>query len=82
VDQLIRVELAKRSGTSPERIDALVELGILTPQADGSFRPADIQRVKLIDALERSGILLERGARSVRDTNSIPKPLWPLSRDA
>jgi adenylate cyclase len=66
MDDLMRVELAKRSGSSPERIDGLVELGIVTPQVDGSFRPADIQRVKLLDALERSGIRLEDLARAVR----------------
>lgn len=66
MDQLTRVELAERTGSRPERIDGLVELGILTPLADGSFRPADIQRVKLIDALERSGNLLEDLGRAVR----------------
>ncbi len=66
MDQLSRVELAERSGSSPERIDRLVELGVITPQADRSFRPADIQRVKLIDALERSGIRLEDLGRAVR----------------
>ncbi len=66
MDHLTRVELAERSGSSPERIDVLVELGILTPQADGSFRPADLQRAKLIDALDRSGILLEDLGRAVQ----------------
>jgi adenylate cyclase len=66
VDQLSKVELAERSGISPERIDGLVELGIVSPQADRSYRPADIQRVKLIDALERSGIRLEDLGRAVR----------------
>ena len=66
MDQLNRLELAERSGSSPERIDRLVEQGILTLQADGSFTPADIQRVKLIETLERSGIQVEDLGRAVR----------------
>jgi hypothetical protein len=65
VDHLASVELAERSGGSTEHIDELVELGILTPQAKGSFRTADIQRVKPIETLERSGILLEDLGRPV-----------------
>jgi len=66
VDQLTRVGLAQRSGSSPEFIDGLLELGILTPQADGSFTLVDIQRVKLVDALERSGVHVEDLGRAVR----------------
>jgi adenylate cyclase len=66
VDQLSRVELTERSGASPELIEGLVEQGILTPREDSSFTTADIQRVKLIDALERSGIQLEDLGRAVR----------------
>src|SRR2546427_3317044 len=66
MDGLTKVGLAERSGTSPEHIDRLAELGIVNPQADGSFRPADIQRVKLIDALESSGIQIDDLGRAVR----------------
>lgn len=59
MDQLTDVELAQRSGSSPEQIGRLVTLGIVIPGTDGSFRPVDIQRVKFIDALERSGIGVE-----------------------
>lgn len=55
-----------RLGSSPECIDDLVELKILTPQADGLFTGADVQRVKLIDALERSGVRVEDLGRAVR----------------
>jgi hypothetical protein len=40
VDHLPRYELVARSGSSPEH-DDLVDLRILTPQADGSFTGAD-----------------------------------------
>jgi adenylate cyclase len=66
MDDLTQVGLAERSGSSAERIDVLVELGILTPHSDGSFRPTDIQRVKLIDEIERSGIRLQDLGRAVR----------------
>ncbi len=66
MDDLTQVGLAERSGSTPERIDQLVELGILTPQADGSFRPADIQRVRLTDALEGSGIRVEDLGQAIR----------------
>jgi adenylate cyclase len=57
--------LAERSGASPAHIERLVELGILSPYTDGSFRPSDIQRVKMIDALERSGISVEDIGKAV-----------------
>ncbi|HEX6263034.1 MAG TPA: adenylate/guanylate cyclase domain-containing protein [Actinomycetota bacterium] len=69
MDDLTKAELSQRSGKPPEYIDRLVELGILTPLSDGSFRSADIQRVKLIDALVRSGIRLEDLSRAVRSGN-------------
>jgi adenylate cyclase len=65
MEGLAKVELVERSGTRLEHIDRLIELGILTSQADGTFRPSDIQRVKLIDALERSGISLDDLGRAV-----------------
>jgi adenylate cyclase len=49
-------ELARRAAVTPERVEQLVELGILAPAHDGSFRPSDIQRIRLVDAFERSGV--------------------------
>jgi adenylate cyclase len=64
VDGLSEAELAERSGATAEHIARLMELGILAPQG-GAFRPSDIQRVKLIEALESSGISLEDIGRAV-----------------
>ncbi len=61
---LSEAELAERSGATVGRIARLTELGILAPQA-GAFRLSDIQRVKLIDALERSEISLEDIGRAI-----------------
>jgi DNA-binding transcriptional MerR regulator len=49
-------ELAERSGVNAQRLRQLVDLGILSPDAAGRFQPADIQRVRIIEALERAGI--------------------------
>jgi DNA-binding transcriptional MerR regulator len=39
-----------------QRLRQLVDLGILSPDAAGRFQPADIQRVRIIQALDRAGI--------------------------
>jgi adenylate cyclase len=62
---LTEAELAERSASTPEHLGRLVELGILVRLEDGSFRPSDIQRVRLVDALDRSGISLEDIGRAV-----------------
>jgi adenylate cyclase len=49
-------ELAERSGVNAQRLRQLVDLGILRPDAAGRFQPADIQRVRIIQALDRAGI--------------------------
>jgi adenylate cyclase len=66
VHPLRRVDLAEQSGCSLELVDGLVEQGILTPREGGSFTPADIQRVKLIGELGRSGVQVEDLGRAVR----------------
>jgi DNA-binding transcriptional MerR regulator len=48
--------LAERSGVNVPRLRQLVDLGILSPDAAGRFQPADIQRVRIIQALDRAGI--------------------------
>ena len=49
-------ELAERSGVNVQRLRQLVDLGVLGPDAAGRFQPADIQRVRIIQALDRAGI--------------------------
>ena len=58
-------ELARRAGVAPERVQRLTELGILVPGGDGSHRPADIQRIRLVDAFESSGVGAEALARAI-----------------
>lgn len=64
---LDRDELARQTGSTPQRIDQLVELGLLTPADPGGFEVADVQRVQIIAAYERGGIGLDDLAVAVRD---------------
>ena len=53
-------ELAEQAGCAPERVRQLIELRIVKPwEEDGPYRPSDIQRVRLADAFEVSGIPIE-----------------------
>jgi adenylate cyclase len=63
---LSEIELAERAGMTLEQVGMLSEIGILSAQPDGSFRLSDIQRVKLADALEASGISLQDIGQAVR----------------
>jgi adenylate cyclase len=59
-------ELAERSGCSVDRVEQLVFLGILVPpDEDGLFTPADVHRVRLMQAFEEAGIDLDVIARGV-----------------
>jgi hypothetical protein len=57
---MTEAELSQASGAGPELLRRLVALGIV-PARDGEhhFVPGDIHRVRLAQALERSGIPLE-----------------------
>jgi len=53
-------ELAERSACSVERIEQLVDLGILVPRDErGPFSPQDVHRVRLMGAFEDAGIGLD-----------------------
>jgi adenylate cyclase len=60
-------EIARRSGTTVERVRELVDLGILVPSgdADRPFRGGDAMRVQLIEELEASGVPAERVAEAI-----------------
>src|SRR5215213_10068772 len=61
-------ELARRAGVSQERVDSLVALGLIGPSAgDAGFSDADVERIRLIEALEVSGTSAERLAEAVRN---------------
>ena len=51
---LSAADLAREAGIAEDRVRRFVELGILEPR-DGAFRSADIQRVRVTEALDRAG---------------------------
>jgi adenylate cyclase len=51
---LSAADLAREAGTTEDRVRRFVELRILEP-TEGSFRPADIQRVRVAESLDRAG---------------------------
>lgn len=57
--RLTRDELAAEADISPERVDDLVRIGVLQPEPDGSFDPADVVRARIVDAYEGAGIGLD-----------------------
>ncbi len=54
-DRLSREELANRSGTTIERIQRLVDLGILRSE-DGGFERRDVMNVRVVGQLDAMGI--------------------------
>jgi adenylate cyclase len=59
-------ELASGAGCTVTRVERLVELGLVEARdAERPFRPADIQRVRLVAAFEEAGIAPEDVARGV-----------------
>jgi adenylate cyclase len=63
---LSAAELAERSGSSVDRVEQLVGLGILVPRdEDGPFAATDAHRVRLMQAFEDAGIDLDVIARGV-----------------
>jgi adenylate cyclase len=59
-------EIAERSGCSLERIEELVDLGILVRRShNGGFDARDVHRVRLMQAFEDAGIELDLIARGI-----------------
>jgi adenylate cyclase len=64
--ELTEAELAARSGTTPDRVRRLVELGVVEPDEHGFFSPIDIHRIRIADAFEESGLAVEDLGRLTR----------------
>ena len=65
MQELAAEELVRRSGVTAERLRRLVELGIITPTAEGRHRSSDIQRIRVVDALADAGIAPEQLAQLI-----------------
>jgi adenylate cyclase len=57
--RLSRTDLASEAGTTVERVDELVRIGVLRARPDGSFTGPDLSRIRLATAYEAAGIGLE-----------------------
>jgi class 3 adenylate cyclase len=86
MDDLSATNLAEAAGSTVERVERYCQSGILTPGADGSFGSGDVRRVRLMDALEASGItadlvskLHEAGTFSLGWTEDMFPDPAPLS---
>jgi class 3 adenylate cyclase len=53
---LSRTALASEAGSTVERVDELVRVGVLRPEPDGSFTPPDVARIRLAAAYEAAGV--------------------------
>jgi adenylate cyclase len=62
-----RAEAARRAASTPEYIEGLVEVGILSPQADGTFTTGDVRRIVLVQTLERAGLPLGGIAQAIQE---------------
>jgi adenylate cyclase len=59
-------ELARRTGSTTERLRELVDVGVLRPaELEPPFRSGDIHRVRAVAALEASGVALEEIAEAI-----------------
>jgi adenylate cyclase len=59
-------ELAERAGATAERVERLIDLGIIAPAVAGEpFRSGDILRVRAVAALEDSGVRPEQIAAAM-----------------
>jgi hypothetical protein len=68
MDELSAEELAGRSGVTAEQLRRLVELGIITPTPQGRYRPSDIQRIRVVDALADAGFASEQLGQLIAST--------------
>jgi adenylate cyclase len=60
VNELSERELAERAGATVRQVRELTELGVLEPTAEAAYQPSDIQRVRIVQALDRAGIALSQ----------------------
>jgi adenylate cyclase len=65
--ELSEADLALRSGTTVEKVRRFAELGIVTPQPSAAYRQADVLRIRLVLALESSGLSSEDVGRGIAE---------------
>lgn len=63
-EALTAAELAQRAGVTPDDVERMVALGLLS-SAGNAFGPGDVRRVRLAMACERAGLPMDAIAESV-----------------
>jgi adenylate cyclase len=58
--------LAERAGVEAGHVERLVGLAILVPDGEGTFAPAAVRRIQVVDMLVRAGLPLEGLAEALR----------------
>ena len=53
-------ELADEAGASPELIETLTQVGVLKPEADGSYGAGDLIRLEAVNAFLDAGVTLDQ----------------------
>ena len=66
VDTYTREDAAWRAGVSVEALDGLVDMAIITPDADGRLSEGDVRRIGVAYRLEAAGIELDLLADALR----------------
>ncbi len=56
VDRITAGELARRSGTTTDRVEELVRLKVLEPDDDGEFPRSGVMRARVVAYLQTMGI--------------------------
>src|SRR6516164_4681093 len=65
---LTQAELAARAAVSLEQVQRLTELGVVQArETDESFRPIDVQRIRIAEAFADSGLAVEDLGRLVAE---------------
>jgi adenylate cyclase len=59
-------DAAKAAEVPPALVSQLVELGIVTPDEDGTFSTGDVRRIRLLRTLDRAGLPLDGIAEVIR----------------
>ena len=67
MELISEAELAARAGTTGDEIGRLTDLGIVSPEPDGSFRSGNLLRIRLAQSLERGGVPLDAVGKAIAD---------------
>jgi class 3 adenylate cyclase len=67
VESFDLAEAAERSGCTGDELARLVDLGIITPDADGRFNVTHLRRIGLVGSLTAAGIQLDGLGAAIRD---------------